>query len=331
MIITRTPFRVSLFGGGTDHPSWYRNNKGNVLSFTIDKYCYISCRILPPFFQYKHRFVYSKIENSNSVDEIIHPAIKGVLKEMNFEKKYGLEIHHDGDLPARSGLGSSSSFTVGLINALYKLNNRKLSKRNLALKAINVEQKIIKETVGSQDQIAASYGGLNHIKFYKKDFKVSKLKIKNDKMRLIENSFLLVFTGFSRISSNLERLKFDTFSNKFQEMNALNDFVYRAKNSIQNDNNLDEIGQMLNESWKIKKSFSKKVTNSKIDEIHDSAIKNGALGCKLLGAGGGGFMLIYANKKHHKKIKNSLKSLIFVPFKISFSGSETLLNYSASQ
>jgi len=327
MIITKTPYRISLFGGGSDHPKWFNINGGGVVSFTIDKFCYISCRYLPPFFEYKHRFVYSKIENINNLNEIIHPAIKGVFKKTKWDINHGLEIHHDGDLPARSGMGSSSSFTVGLLNAIYSIRSEKLNTNKLAYAAIDTEQRIIGEFVGSQDQVAASYGGFNKIDFYNKNkFKVTPFNLKDKQIKEIEDNSLLIFSGFSRVANKIEKNKFSNIKSVKNQIYEIMKITKDATNMIKSNFNYIDLGKMLDETWRIKKTFSTKVSNSLIEKIYNSAKKNGAIGGKVLGAGGGGFLLIIANKKYHSRIKKNLKKFVFVPFKINFEGSKVVLN-----
>ena len=287
MIITKTPFRISFFGGGTDFPKWYVNNGGAVLSTTINKYCYISCRRLPNFFDYKHRIVYSKIENVNKFDQIIHPSVREVTKLSGIEE--GLEIHHDGDLPARSGIGSSSSFTVGLINALTAFKNKEYQ-IELAKLAIHVEQNLIKENVGSQDQIAAAYGGLNHIEFHKNNsFEVTPLIINQKRKKLLCNNLLLFYSGVSRVSSDIAEDTINNLNDKEKFLFKLSDLLGEALNLIQNENSdLNDFGRILHESWLLKKSLSKKISNNFLDDIF-KALENGATGGKVIGSGGGVF------------------------------------------
>lgn len=233
MIITRTPFRISFFGGGTDYPAWYREHGGVVLATTIDKYCYITCRYLPPFFEHKHRIVYSAIENVHHVDEIVHPAVRAILGWKGCDK--GLEIHHDGDLPSRSGLGSSSSFTVGLIHALKALNGKYITKEELAKNAIHVEQNIIGENVGSQDQVSAAFGGFNRIEFKHNDsFQVSPIILGKDRLHELQSHLMLCFTGFSRIASEIAKSKIENFKNREVELKLMRDMVDEAIQILQN-------------------------------------------------------------------------------------------------
>lgn len=325
MIVTRTPFRISFFGGGTDYPAWFQQHGGVVLATTIDKYCYISCRHLPPFFEHKHRIVYSRIENVKDISEIEHPAVRAVLGWA--ECKKGLEIHHDGDLPARSGLGSSSSFTVGLVNALYALEGKYISKEELARQAIHIEQKIIGENVGSQDQISASFGGFNRIEFSQNDtFQVSPIILNRERLAELQGSLMLCFTGFSRFASEIAKSKIDNIDKRQDELHKLKEMVDEAINILQNPNvSIDEFGKLLDQSWKHKRNLSDKVSTPQIDQIYEAALKAGATGGKILGAGGGGFMLLFVKPELQSKVRNSLSSLTHVPFEFENSGSRVVL------
>ena len=326
MIISKTPFRISFFGGGSDLPQWYKKFGGSVISTTIDKYCYISLRELPPFFQHKHRIVYSKVENIIKIKDIKHPAVRAIFTK--YKVKNGLEMHHDGDLPARSGLGTSSSFCVGLINSLYALNKKFISQTELANEAIDVEQKLLKETVGVQDQIAAAFGGFNRINIYKDGtFEVEPIIISLQRLKLLQNNLLLFFTGISRYSSDISKDSVLNNSKNISNISKIISFVDEAQSILVNQKmNLDDFGLLLNESWMIKKQLSERISNEYIDEIYSKAINAGALGGKILGAGGGGFILFYANQSQHKKIRSVLKSLVEVPFMFENSGSNIVLN-----
>ncbi len=325
MIISQTPFRVSFFGGGTDYPLWYRENGGAVLATTIDKYCYLSCRYLPPFFEHKHRIVYSVIERVKEIDEINHPAVREVLRYFNVNE--GLEIHHDGDLPARSGLGSSSSFTVGLLNTLFALHGRLISKPQLARLAIDIEQNVIKETVGSQDQISAAFGGLNVINFNKDDsFEVTPLVLSRERKEDFESHLMLFFTGLSRIAATVAQSKVENFQKKRAQLLTMHQMVKEAQAILENPRvPISEIGRMLHEGWLLKQELSEKISNDFINEMYSSAMSAGAIGGKLLGAGGGGFMLVFADPSQHEKIRQKLKGLIEVKFKLENQGSRIAL------
>lgn len=325
MIITKTPFRISFFGGGTDYPKWYLKNNGAVLSATINKYCYISCRKLPPFFEHKNRLVYSKIETFSDLNQIQHPSVREVLKFLKIND--GLEIHHDGDLPSRSGLGSSSSFTVGLIHALYSLNSKLISKKDLADISIHIEQDLIQENVGSQDQIAAAYGGINKINFnINGSFDVNQITLSNNRSREFLSHLMLFFTGVSRYSNEIAKSKIDNIDEKSRELSQLYDYVDDSIGILTNENrSILEFGYLLNESWQLKKSLSNKVSSSLIDNIYERSIKNGALGGKILGAGGGGFMLLFAEPEKHSILKQELKEFVHVDFEFEYTGSKLVV------
>ena len=325
MIISKTPFRISLFGGGTDYPSWYRSNGGSVLATAIDKYCYISCRHLPPFFDHKHRIVYSKVESVNEIEEIQHPSVRAVLSTLGTNA--GLEIHHDGDLPAHSGLGSSSSFTVGLINALNALKGLQASKEDLAKQAIYIEQEVIKEYVGSQDQISAAFGGFNKIDFNTDDsFNITPVIISKDLTEKLQDHMLLFFTGLSRFSSEIAKDKIANIKNHFRELTQIKEMVNEGLSILHRpSDSIKDLGKLLHESWKLKRSLSKKVSTPKIDEIYETGIKAGAIGGKILGAGGGGFILFFAAPENHNKIIDRLKKLVHVAFKFDNTGSKIVV------
>ena len=323
MIISKTPYRISFFGGGSDYPAWYLKNEGSVLSTTIDKYIYISCRNLPPFFEHKYRIVWSHIERVKSVDQIKHNAVKEMLKY--FKIKKGLELHYDGDLPARSGVGSSSVFVVGLMNLLNSFEGKKISKKNLAKKSIIFEQKILNEIVGSQDQIAASYGGFNKIKFKNNgDFIVNKLNLNKKKTESLNKNLLLVYTGYKRTAQNIAKSYVNKLKNS-KERNILKilSFVKEGE-KILKEGDLNDFGRLLHESWLEKKRLSSSISNSSIDDIYNRAFKSGALGGKLLGAGGGGFFLFYVPHYLRRDFLKKMNYLINVPFKFSHKGSEIL-------
>lgn len=322
MIISRTPFRISFFGGGTDYPTWYSENKGAVLATTINKYCYITCRYLPPFFEHKSRIVYSFIENVKNTSEIKHPAARECLRFMNI--KEGIEIHHDGDLPAKSGLGSSSSFTVGLLHALYGLKNKMPTRRQLALDAIHVEQKLLKENVGSQDQVLATFGGFNRVDFGgDHHILVRNITIGGRKTKQLESHMMLFFTGLSRMASDIAGAQIKNIRNKKKELNLMYEMVDEAI-SILNAGRIEDFGKLLHESWKLKRGLSHMITTPYIDNIYEAAKNAGAIGGKLLGAGGGGFILIFAKPEKHKKIKEKLKKLLWVPFRFENLGSQII-------
>jgi len=325
MIISKTPFRMSFFGGGTDYPVYYREHGGSVLATTFDKYCYITCRVLPPFFEHKHRVVYSRIENVKSIDDVEHPSVRATVKFMNVEK--GLEIHHDGDLPARTGLGSSSSFTVGLLHSLYALRGEMPSKMKLATEAIHVEQDIIKENVGSQDQVSAAFGGFNLIRFETDNtIQVSPVIISRERLQELQDSIMLFFTGFSRFASDIAKDQIKSTPKKKVELGTMHQMVEEAMtilNSPKTD--IGEFGKLLNESWKLKRGLTKSITTDFVDDMYETAIRAGALGGKLLGAGGGGFVIVFARKQDQPKIAEKLGHLLRVPFKFENTGSQIIV------
>jgi len=324
MVITRTPFRISFFGGGTDYPAWYREHGGVVLSSTIDKYCYISCRYLPSFFEHKHRIVYSRIENVKNTEEIEHPSVRATLAWAGCEK--GLEIHHDGDLPARAGLGSSSSFTVGLVHALAALEGKYASKEDLATNSIHIEQNIIKESVGSQDQIAAAFGGFNRIEFKENNtFQVSPVTLTRDRLEELQNHLMLYFTGFTRFASEIAKDKIKNLKNRTNELKCMRQMVDESIKILQNrDIPIDDFGKLLQESWLYKCKLSDKVSTPEIDVIFEAAMNAGATGGKLLGAGGGGFVLLVVKPELQAQVREKLKHLVYVPFGFEFSGSRVM-------
>jgi D-glycero-alpha-D-manno-heptose-7-phosphate kinase len=322
MIICKTPFRISLFGGGTDFPKYYLNNGGCVIGGTIDKYSYVTARFLPTIFKYKHKIVWSKTETVNSINEIYNPPVRVIFKKLKIQK--GLEIHYQGDLQKNSGLGTSSSFCVGLINAITNLYNKKISTKKLALEATYIEQKMLKENCGSQDQIFASYGGFNFINF-KKDgnFKVNKLVISDTNFSKLNNNMLLIYTGIHRFSNNVEKDKILNLDKNIKTLDQIKEMTLSFK-KILNNNSIDIVGEMLDEYWHLKKSLSKKVTNDRIDEIYKLALKSGASGGKIIGSGGGGFILVYCKKKFQSNLIKNLNKLPIVKFKFVNEGSKIL-------
>ncbi len=322
MVICRTPFRISFFGGGTDYPIWYKNHGGAVISATINKYSYITARWLPPYFDYKHRVRYFQHEQTHSLEEIKHPSVRECARYLNVQE--GLEVVHNADVPAQSGLGSSSTFTVGMLHALHSLQNRMPTKRQLAIEAIHVEQELIGEAVGSQDQTAAAFGGINYIRFNRaREIDVDPVILSQERLLELQNNLLLVFTGFSRSASEMAKLQIAVTPNKTIELAAMTDLCDQALNCLTDEQkSLDEFGRLLKEQWRIKRGLTEKISNPEIEGIYDLAIKNGAIGGKLLGAGGGGFMLFYARKEQHESIRTALHRRMFVPFRFDFTGSK---------
>lgn len=324
MIISRTPFRLSFFGGGTDYPGWYKEHGGAVLSTTINKYCYLSCRNLPPFFKHKYRVVYSVQELVNKISEIDHPSVRNTLNFLNINN--GVEIHHQADLPAKSGLGSSSAFTVGLINALTGLKGEIKNKRQLALDAIHVEQNLIKENVGSQDQTAASFGGLNRIDFGGiQEISIQPIVLSPSRLNSFHGHLMLFFTGLSRDASKIAKEQIRNIGNKNAELELMHGMVNEGVTILTNNRkDIGDFGRLLNESWKIKRSLSSKITNPYLDNIYEAGVRAGALGGKLLGAGGGGFILFFAKPETQENIKKKLKNLLYVPFQFDHLGSQII-------
>jgi D-glycero-alpha-D-manno-heptose-7-phosphate kinase len=322
MIISKTPFRISFFGGGTDYPEWFRENGGSVIAATINKFCHISIRKLPPFFEHKHRIVYSKIELVNKLNEIEHPVVRAILEEKNLEG--GMEIHHFGDLPARSGLGSSSSFTVGLLNAIYALEGRMVAKDVLARGAIHVEHELLAENVGWQDQISAAFGGLNRIDFSPSGkFSVTPIIVPHNRIEELESSIMLFFTGLSRYATDVAKETVENIKTQDTQLGTLHKMVDEAINILQSANSrMDEFGEMMHESWKIKRALASNISNPQIDEIYEAAISAGASGGKVMGAGGGGFMVFIVPPENRRAVRTKLSSLIQVSCKLEFQGSE---------
>jgi D-glycero-alpha-D-manno-heptose-7-phosphate kinase len=325
MIISRTPVRVSLFGGGTDYRAWYEEHGGAVIGTTINKYCYLSIRSLPPFFEHKHRIVYSRIELPRTVDEIDHPAVRAVLKEHSVRE--GVEILYHGDLPARSGVGSSSSFTVGLLNAVRAFQGRMSSAQWLAAEAIRIEQEVIGEHVGSQDQVWASYGGINVIHFHPDgSFHVNPVVMPQERREELEKHMLLFFTGFSRIAETLAAQSIPNLKRRVPQLTSMTGMVEEATHILENPRRqIRELGPMLRDAWRMKKELADCVSNDSIDQIFDAAMRAGALGGKLLGAGGGGFMLLLADPHSHQAIRDALRGLIEVSFTIGSPGSTIVI------
>ena len=326
MIICKTPFRISFFGGGTDYPIWFEKYGGSVIGTTIDKYCYISCRWLPPFFDHKYRIVYSKMENTTSIDDINHPSVRECIRFSGLHE--GIEVHHDSDLPARSGLGSSSSFTVGMLNCLNALKGTSITRKQLASDAIHVEQEKIGENVGSQDQIHAAYGGFNFIEFLPKgEFSIQPATINSKSLKVLQDHCLLFFTGISRFASEVaadQIHRTEKIKNELNEMKAMVPIALKllGDRTLQ----IEEFGKLLHESWRIKTSLSDKISTDSIDKIYAQARKKGAIGGKLLGAGGGGFILFIAKPECHGDIREILGDILHVPIRFENSGSQIIFH-----
>ncbi|MBU1040634.1 MAG: kinase [Proteobacteria bacterium] len=323
MIICRTPFRVSFFGGGTDYPGWYREHGGQVLSTAIDKYCYITLRYLPPFFEHRIRAVYSKMEICQHYEELKHPAIRETLRFLKFERN--LEIHHDGDLPARSGMGSSSSFTVGLLHALYALNGQMPSKEQLTRESIHIEQDLIKETVGSQDQCAAAYGGFNHIIFHRDgEIEVRPMTLSRPRLNELSDHLMLFYTGIMRTASDVAQTYVENLGAKEKLLRTMHDMVDAGVKLVQSHRCICGFGDLLNEAWIAKRELSPNISNGLVDEFYERARDNGAIGGKLIGAGGGGFLLLFVPPSAQSRVRESLSELLHVPFSFNRNGSQII-------
>ena len=324
MIISRTPFRISFFGGGTDYPVWYREHGGAVLATSINKYCYITARYLPPFFDYKYRIRYFRREEVQNISEIEHPSARECLAFLSFDR--GVEIQHNGDLPARVGVGSSSAFTVGLLNALYALKGMMVTRTQLALEAIHVEQDRIKENVGSQDQTTTAFGGFNEIRFGGEErIQVKPITLNGGKLQLFQDHLMLFFTGFARTASEIAGEQIRKTPKRKSELMRMSEMVDEAISTLNGNNSgLTDFGKLMHETWMIKRILTNKITTPFIDEVYETAIKAGALGGKLLGAGGGGCILFFVEPELQNKVREKLGNLLYVPFKFDNSGSQII-------
>lgn len=322
MIITKTPFRMSFLGGGTDLPEFFKEYGGAVISTTLDKYCYVNVRRLPPFFHYKNQVTYSKIERVNAVGEIEHPMVREAMKYLDMRD---LIITYDADLPARTGLGTSSSFAVGLLQAFYALKGELISKKQLADEAIFLERKLCQEAGGLQDQIAASFGGFNRIDFTEAGYSVSPIPISAQRKEQLNRCLMLFFSGFSRVSTDIQNDTKNHIRDKIKQLLEIKSFVNQGQKILTNEKiNLDEFGKLLDYTWRIKRQIGSKITTSYIDQIYAKALSAGALGGKLLGAGGGGFLLFYVPVEKQKRVRRALSELLLVPFKFETVGTEII-------
>lgn len=327
MILTRTPFRISFFGGGTDYPAYFDNfGGGATLSTSIDKYCYITCRSLPPFFDTKSRVVWSKIELVNHPDEIEHPTVRETLKYLGIHD--GIEIHHYADLPARSGMGSSSSFVVGLLYALRTLKEKEgTEKRDLALDSIHIEQVRAAQNVGCQDQVAAAYGGFNHTTYGGPEkISVRPVSISPETKGELEGRLMMFFTGLSRTASEIAGEQIRTTTQKEKDLRHMLALVGEAEHTLGSLKTLDNFGELLHETWMLKRSLTSSISNLEIDRMYETARSAGALGGKLLGAGGGGFVLLYVPREKQESVRAALSGFLHVPFKFENKGSEVIYN-----
>lgn len=324
MIISKTPFRMSFFGGGTDMPAFFNEHGGAVISTTFDKYCYVNVRHLPPFMPYYSELVYSRIERVNHIDEIEHPAIREAMRMLDIHE---IRLTYEGDLPARTGLGTSSTFAVGMLHAFYALKGKYADKHKLAEDAIILERERCKESGGWQDQIAAAYGGLNRIDFGDNSFKVSPIIIHPDRKKLLNDNLMLFFTGISRFSSEIQKDTMNQQHDKTRQLKELLSLVNDAQAILEDKHsNMNDFGRLLNHTWKLKRDTGSKISNNEIDDLYQRGLKAGALGGKLLGAGGGGFLLFYVEKDKQQHVINELDELMHVPFELENEGS-TIIHY----
>ena len=321
MIITKTPFRMSFFGGGTDIQEFYDTHGGAVLSTTFDKYCYVTVRHLPPFFDYTSEFSYANIERVRSVDDIKHPLIRNLMK---FKDMHEIRLSYEADLPARTGLGTSSSFAVGMLNAFYGLKGKRVDRRRLADDAIYVERVLCGEAGGIQDQIAAAYGGLNRIDMDRNGYNVSPVIISNQRKKEFNNNLMLFFTGFSRISAEIQKKTEANIGDKIKELMEMKSLVDVAEDILVSKGSLNEFGRLLDYTWKLKRGISDAVSTDLIDAIYCRAIRAGALGGKLLGAGGGGFLLFYVEPDKRENVLQELQDLLYVPFSFENNGTQVI-------
>ena len=322
MIITRTPFRMSFFGGGTDMKEFFNEHGGAVISTTFDKYCYVTVRHLPPFFDFKNELTYSKIERTSTIEEIIHPAIRNAMKYLNMS---GIRLTYEADLPARSGLGTSSSFAVGMLNAFHSLNGIYASKKQLADEAILLERDLCNEAGGWQDQIAASFGGFNRIDFSDNSYEVAPIIISKQKKEQLNNNLMMFFTGFTRFSSDVQKANASGKIDKTQQKLEMLRLVDEAEKVLQNkESNLDDFGYLLNTTWNLKRQTGSAISTNSIDELYDKGIKAGALGGKLLGAGGGGFLVFYVTPEKQESVRHAMQDLLYIPFKFENDGTKVI-------
>ena len=322
MIITKTPFRMSFFGGGTDMEDFFKEYGGAVLSTTFDKYCYVTVRHLPRFFDYKTHLTYSKVEYVNGYDEIKHPAIRNAMKLLDMHE---LRLTYESDLPARSGLGTSSSFAVGMLNAFYALKGKYADKKKLADEAIYLERSLCNETGGWQDQIAASFGGFNRINFNMDGYEVNPVIISPKRKKLLNENLIMFFTGFTRFSSEIQKVNMSGVKDRIAHLKEMYTLVDEAEKILTDKHtNLQEFGRLLDYTWKLKQKTGKMVSNDSIDLLYQKGIDAGAIGGKLLGAGGGGFLLFYIEKEKKEKLIQALPNLLYIPFEFENNGTRVI-------
>lgn len=321
MVITKTPFRMSFFGGGTDMKEFYEEYGGSVLSTTFDKYCYVTARNLPKFFDYTSEFVYARIERVTDIDQIQHPLIRNCMK---YQKMHHIHLAYDADLPARTGLGTSSAFAVGMLNAFHALKGEMVDKRKLADEAIYAERVLCNEAGGVQDQIAASFGGLNRIDMDGNGYHVNPIIISHERKRELNDSLMLFFTGFSHMSAVVQEKVKENFQDKVRRLQIMKAMVEDAQRILIGKGNLTDFGKLLHESWQLKRSLSNGISTGDIDSMYEAACKAGAEGGKLLGSGGGGFLLFYVEKDKQFYVKKALEKLLYVPFAFETGGTRII-------
>ncbi|MCI6465960.1 MAG: kinase [Faecalicatena sp.] len=322
MIITKTPFRMSFFGGGTDIEDFFRENGGAVLSTTFDKYCYVNVRHLPRFFDYSTEISYSKMERVTSIDKIEHPAIRNAMKMLDMHE---IRLTYEADLPARSGLGTSSSFAVGMLNAFYALKGKYADKKKLADEAIYLERVLCNEVGGWQDQIAASYGGLNRINFDAEGYEVHPVIISPERKKQLNNNLMMFFTGFTRFSSEIQKENGLNKNDKLMQLKEMYSLVDVAEKILTDANtSINEFGRLLDYTWKLKRQTGKAVSTESIDDLYARGIKAGALGGKLLGAGGGGFLVFYVQPEYQNQVKQAMEDLMYIPFQFENGGTRVI-------
>lgn len=322
MVITQTPFRMSFFGGGTDMESFFKESGGAVLSTSFDKYCYVNVRHLPPFFEYSTELSYSKTERVNSIDDIQHPAIRNAMRMLNMHE---IRLTYEADLPARSGLGTSSSFAVGMLNAFYTLKGKYVDKKKLADEAIYLERNLCKEEGGWQDQIAASFGGFNRINFNSEGYEILPVIISLERKKQLNQNLMMFFTGFTRFSSDVQKANAAGKVNKTKQLKEMLSLVDVAEQILTDKYcDLDDFGRLLDHTWKLKRKIGSAVSTNTIDELYEMGIAAGALGGKLLGAGGGGFLVFYVQPEHQEAVLKAMRGLMYIPFKFEDSGTRVI-------
>lgn len=322
MVITLTPFRMSFFGGGTDFPGFYNEHGGAVISTTFDKYCYVNVRHLPPFFEYSTELSYSKIERVKNIDEINHPSIRECMRYLDMRD---IRLTYEADLPAKSGLGTSSSFAVGMLNAFYSLKGKYKSKRELADDAIYLERELCNEAGGVQDQIAVAFGGFNRIVFSADGYQVTPVVMSNERKEILNDNLMMFYTGFSRFSSDIQTSTQAVLKDKTAQLLEMYSLVDTAQGILTDKNSdLNDFGRLLDHTWKLKRGITTRISTNSLDEIYEKAMSAGALGGKLLGAGGGGFFVFYVEPEKRKSVMQALDKLLYIPFRFEDIGTRVI-------